>query len=249
MSHGVSPLLPSGAVALRASGVATAGYVLGGRVLRSAAGAHPWAPGGRLQGQTGAGVHHRSSPRVGGRDDLLRGDALQVGAGRRQVGVLAELALDQRQRDPLVQQLHSVGMAELVRGQAPAHPGINRGAVQLKPRGGGRPGVAARGSDDHAKQRSDGGFARSCSQVCNADHPHGSIPTSRRRSFFPCLTRIDPRRSSRSVSVSGQRLVDPQPGAPEHDDQAVEAVTVASFLASRMTAMISSTVGGSAGYR
>ena len=49
---------------------------------------------------------------------------------------MAELALDQRQRNPLVQKLHSVGMPELVRGQAPAHPGINRGAVQLKPGGG-----------------------------------------------------------------------------------------------------------------
>jgi hypothetical protein len=40
---------------------------------------------------------------------------LAVGAGRRQVGV-AELSLDQRQRDPLVQQLDSVGTPELVRG-------------------------------------------------------------------------------------------------------------------------------------
>lgn len=69
---------------------------------------------------------------------------MRVGAGRRQVG-LAELALDQRQRDPLVKQLHSVGMPELVRGQAPAHPGVDCGAVQLKAGGGGRSGVAAVG--------------------------------------------------------------------------------------------------------
>src|SRR5947209_10682035 len=46
------------------------------------------APAGRLQGETGAGVHHRRSARVYGGDDLLGGDALQVGgAGRRQVRV------------------------------------------------------------------------------------------------------------------------------------------------------------------
>jgi hypothetical protein len=71
---------------------------------------------------------------------------------------VAELALDQRQRDPLVQQLHGVRMPELVRGQAPAHPGVNRRAVQLKPGGAGRPRMAAGGSDDHATQRPDGEF-------------------------------------------------------------------------------------------
>jgi hypothetical protein len=85
-----------------------------------------------LQSQTGACVHHRCSPRVDGRDDLLRRDALQVGAGRRQVG-MAELSLDQGQRDPLVEQLDSVCVAELVRGQAAAHPGRDRRPVQLKP--------------------------------------------------------------------------------------------------------------------
>jgi hypothetical protein len=81
--------------------------------LRSAAGAHPCAPADRLQGQTGAGVHHRCSPRVNRRDDLLRRNALQVSAGRREVGV-PKLALDQWQRDPLVKQLHRVGMPELM---------------------------------------------------------------------------------------------------------------------------------------
>ena len=63
---------------------------------------------------------------------------------------MPKLALDQWQRDPLVKQLHRVGMPELVRGQAPAHPGVNRRAVQLKPCGAGRPRVAAGRSGDHA---------------------------------------------------------------------------------------------------
>ena len=48
---------------------------------------------------------------------------------------VAELALDQRQRDTLVQQLHSVRMAELVGGEPPAHACLERDAVQLEPRG------------------------------------------------------------------------------------------------------------------
>jgi hypothetical protein len=35
-------------------------------------------PASRLQSEPGAGMHHRRSPRVDGRDDLLRGDPLQV---------------------------------------------------------------------------------------------------------------------------------------------------------------------------
>src|ERR1700758_457252 len=40
-----------------------------------------------LEGEAGAGVHHRRAPRVDGRDDLLGVDPLQVGAGRRQMRV------------------------------------------------------------------------------------------------------------------------------------------------------------------
>ncbi len=50
---------------------------------------------------------------MNGGDDLLRVDPLEVGAGGREVRV-PELALDQRQWDPFMEQLDSVGMAELV---------------------------------------------------------------------------------------------------------------------------------------
>ena len=64
----------------------------------------------QLERQAGAGMHHRRAPGVDGGNDLLRGDPLQVGAGRGQMRV-PELPLDQRQRDPLTQQLES-GFAE-----------------------------------------------------------------------------------------------------------------------------------------
>ena len=58
-------------------------------------------------------MHHWRAPGVDAGDDLLCGDSLQVGAGRGEVRV-PQLALDQRQRDALMQQLDSVRMAELV---------------------------------------------------------------------------------------------------------------------------------------
>lgn len=72
-----------------------------GRAVGGVAGAHHALPHAcALQGKAGAGVHHRRTPGMDGGDDLLRGDSLQVGAGRGQVRV-SQLALDQRQRDPL----------------------------------------------------------------------------------------------------------------------------------------------------
>ena len=68
---------------------------------------------------------------------------------------MPQLALDQRQRDPLAQQLDGMRMAELVRGYTPADPGCDGGAMQLKASGAGRPRVPARGSGDHAEQRAD----------------------------------------------------------------------------------------------
>ena len=58
-------------------------------------------------------------------DDLVRGDPFQVGAGGREVRV-PELALDQRQRNALMQQLDGVGMAELVLVPTSAQPSLSR---------------------------------------------------------------------------------------------------------------------------
>jgi len=56
------------------------------------------------------------------------------------------------------------------------------------------------------------------------------MPTSWRRSFFPCLTRIDPRRLIEVGFGERECLVDPQPRTPEHDDQVVEPVALASVM-------------------
>lgn len=50
---------------------------------------------------------------------------------------MAELALDQRQGDPFVQQLNGVGVAQLVRRYPPMDPCLEREVVKL---GAGRAG-------------------------------------------------------------------------------------------------------------
>ena len=44
-----------------------------------------------------------------------------------------------------------------------------------------------------------------------------------------------------------ERLVDPQAGSPQHDDQAAQPATVHAVSGGRITVTISSIVGGSAG--
>ncbi len=61
-------------------------------------------------------MHHRRAPGVDGGDDLLRGDSVQVGAGRGEVRV-PQLALDQRQRDP------SRNSADVALARLARHPG------------------------------------------------------------------------------------------------------------------------------
>jgi hypothetical protein len=168
---------------------------------------------------------------------------LQVGAGRGEVRV-PQLALDQRQRDPLAQQLDSMRMAELVRGYAPADPGRDGGAMQLKASGAGRPRVAARRSGDHAEQRATGSVARSATHDSRAAQPHASIPTRRRRSPLPCLTKIDPRRCSRSVSVSDSASLIRSPARQSTTINPFRRLPYGAPRATRMIAMISSTVGG-----
>ena len=96
---------------------------------------------------------------------------------------------------------------------------------------------------------STGSATRSASHGCRVDHPQASIPTSRRRSFLPCLTRIDPRRSSRSVSVSESASLIRSPARQSTTISPVRRLPYRAWRAWRMTAMISSTVAGSAAYR
>jgi hypothetical protein len=56
---------------------------------------------------------------VHGSDDLLGVDALQIDAGRAEVGV-TELALDDVERHPFTGELNGVGVAQLMGARKPA---------------------------------------------------------------------------------------------------------------------------------
>ena len=82
--------------------------------------------------QSGGRGHHGPAAAVDGGDDLLGVDALQVDRGGVEVGV-AELALDDVERDALAREFDGVGVAELVRRKPSPHPGLRGEAVELKP--------------------------------------------------------------------------------------------------------------------
>ena len=107
---------------------------------------------------------------------------------------VAELALDERQRDPLVQQLDRVRMTQLVRREPAPDSCLEREMAKLD----------AAALPDHARPRvgpsitqnsgPTGSVTRLVSHGSIAVHARASMPTSRRRSFLPCVSRIEPRR-------------------------------------------------------
>ena len=120
-------------------------------------GSRGFSAAGRVQIRLAAscGPDHRRAPRVDGIDDLGVIDALQIHERDAEVGV-PELALDDDQRHALARHLNGMGMAQLVRREAPPHTGLVRHVRQVRARRGGRPGPSAGRSVDHAEQRSDG---------------------------------------------------------------------------------------------
>ena len=68
---------------------------------------------------------------------------------------MAELPLDNDQRDALVGELDSVSMPELMWGKAPTDARRLRRSTQLLARRGGLPAPSGGGAVDHAEQRPD----------------------------------------------------------------------------------------------
>jgi hypothetical protein len=137
-----------------------------------------------------------------------------------------ELALDDDQRHALAGHLDGVGVSKLVWREASPHARLAGDASQLRAGGGGRPGPPARGAVDDAEERSD--------RQLNARLEPG-------RELLPCpvvhadlaaaaaLAAADEQRSAARVQVGlgeRERLVDPQAGAPQHDDQAAQSAAV-----------------------
>src|SRR4051794_907827 len=135
-----------------------------------------------------AGRDHWCSPRVDGLDDLVGVDALQVDRGDAEVAV-AEFALDDVERHAFVSEFDAVGVAELVRGKAPAYTGTGGESAQHRASRRGLPGAPAGGAVDDAEQGPTGMVRRTVSQGSSCSKPQSSMPTSRRRPPLPRRTR------------------------------------------------------------
>jgi hypothetical protein len=110
----------------------------------------------------------------------------------------------------------------------------------------GRPAVGPRTTQN---SRPTGSSLRSSSHGSSWVHAHRSIPTSRRLSPLPWRTSREPRSGSRSVSFSASASLIRRPA--RHNTTTIPRNRTPSGLspATCITATISSTVGGSAGYR
>jgi hypothetical protein len=183
---------------------------------------------------------------VHGGDDLFGVDPLQVDRRRAEIH-MTQLALDDVQRHAFARELERMGVAQLVRREPAPNARLKREPAQLVANAGARPGPPASWAVDDAEQRSDrqldaGGEPGS--QLVPAPGIHADLAPP------PALAVGDKHRAAPGVEVAlgqRQRFLDAQPAAPERDDQRPQPGAVAIVGVWRITAMISSTVGGSAG--
>ena len=161
---------------------------------------------------------------------------------------MPELALYDKQRDPLGRHLDGVDVAELVRGEPATNPGgwaALRNWPRIPAAAHGRPRVGRAGRRTTRRR------AASCAaQATGRDAPTPSGPSRFRAGGRPSRREQGRRRVWVKVGLGQrERFADPQPGSPQHDDHAAEPDRVGPVAGRRITAMISSTVGGSGGYR
>ena len=108
----------------------------------------------RSETQAGGGGHHRRAPGVHRGDDLFSVDALEIDRGRAEVGV-AELALDHVERHALAGELDGMGVAQLVRREAPPDTRLGGEPAELDAHVRARPRPPASRAVDDAEQAAD----------------------------------------------------------------------------------------------
>jgi hypothetical protein len=155
-----------------------------------------------------------------GVDDLGVVDPLQVDAGDTEVAV-AELALDDLQRHAFARQLDGVRVAELVRREAAANAGRDRGVAKLVS-GGTGPLAPTRRSVQDAQQWPDeqlGPQLEPRLELGPAPRVHARLAAT------SALAATQEQRAAALIEIGlgqGQRLVDAQPGTPQDHDQAAQ---------------------------
>jgi hypothetical protein len=209
----------------------------------SAAGNEGSAPDCESRG----GRDHGCGTFVDGVDDLGVIDPAQVSRRDPEIGT-PELSLDDQERNPFTGHLHRVRMPQFVRREATANPAASAAARSWPrtPAGAhGRPRVGPRSTQNNALT---GNVRRSSSHGSRRSQAHRSIPTSRR---LP-PSQHGQNRATLHVQVAlaeRERFADPQSSAPSTTITARSRTPSGPSPAARITAMISSTVGGSGGCR
>jgi hypothetical protein len=129
------------------------------------------------------------------------------------------LALNDDERDPLVGHLDRVRVTQLVRSEATSNAGGHRQMAQGGPSGGCRPGPPGRRPTHNTEQSADGHRQAHLEPLVEMLPPpgvHADLATA------AALPSADEDAATSRVEVAlreRQRLVDPQPRAPEQHDQ------------------------------
>jgi hypothetical protein len=240
------PLLQTAALDDPRQRQASAGWrLLWSRAGRSgsAAGApatSPWS-----ESQSGAGRHHRSAAWRTARDDLLGVDPLQVDRRGAEIH-MPQLALDDVQRHALTGELERVRVTHLVRREPAPDPRAGSDPAGT-PYGRPRPTTAARGSDRRSRRTAARRATRRVHRSTGVAAPSPTHPSRPRAGDLPC--RCGPARIrvrwSRSCSVSASASWTRSPARHDTTIIARNLKPSRSSAAWRMTATISSIVGGS----
>jgi hypothetical protein len=160
---------------------------------------------------------------------------------------MAQLALDDVERHALVGELDGVGVAQLVGCEAARTAAFRGDAPQLRAGGVARPGPAAGPTVDHAQQRADRHRQPELepeAEVIPAPAVHADLAAA---ASFRVADQYRPRRASRSGSVTVSASVMRSPARQSSTISARRRAPWTPSPAWRMTATISSSVGGSGG--
>jgi hypothetical protein len=160
---------------------------------------------------------------------------------------MPELALDDDQRDAFVGHFDRVSVPQLMRREPSTDTSCGGRASQLFAASGLLPVPAGGRTVDYAQQRSDrkpGTDLEPRLQLRPVPAVHANLAA------LAALATPNEDRAASAVEIGlgeVERFADPQPGAPQDHDERPEPSAVGPVTGERMTATISSTVGGSAG--
>ena len=139
---------------------------------------------------------------------------------------MAELALDHDERDALVSHFDGVRMAKLMRSEPTPHTSGGRRLPQLRAGGCRRPRPDASRAIDDAEQGSDGKLEPALAPRLKLLPPpliHADLPAP------TAFTAAHEHRTAAAIEIrlaERERLVDPEPGSPKHDDQRAQPPTI-----------------------